>query len=82
MQVCEGTETWGSRCRRSRLNPILKEATCVVQFRYGWPLLQQGCAVRLKKPMALARQVYYTEYDLFMAPDLNDRSESGNRCQW
>ncbi|GLI68620.1 hypothetical protein VaNZ11_013094 [Volvox africanus] len=29
-----------------------------------------------------ATQVGPREYDLFLAPDLNDRSEGGNLCQW
>ncbi|KAG2486615.1 hypothetical protein HYH03_014783, partial [Edaphochlamys debaryana] len=29
-----------------------------------------------------AAQVGPREYDLFLAPDLNDRSEGGNLCQW
>ncbi|KAG1659460.1 hypothetical protein FOA52_007930 [Chlamydomonas sp. UWO 241] len=29
-----------------------------------------------------AVQVYENEYDLFLATDLNDRSECGNLCQW
>lgn len=33
-----------------------------------------ACVVRL--------QVYENEYDLFLASDLNDRSEGGNLCQW
>ncbi len=40
------------------------------------------CLREVSDAMVQCPQVYDNEYDLFLASDLNDRSEGGNLCQW
>jgi len=50
-----------------------------------WPNpapLQRSTHMNGSSLCSVDAQVYKTEYDLFLASDLNDRSEGGNLCQW